>query len=139
MQCFRTLAKYVKRGDTVVVSSVANGNLGHFDFMPDELRKIRKKEAGNAAKSIGAEYYSIDVNDYEVSSYDYKAREKIIELIRFVRPDIFITHSPDDYMTDHVETSKLVFSSSFGSSCTSSDLLGHKVINNLETFQFDYT
>ena len=33
-------------------------------------------------------------------------------------PDIIITHSPDDYMRDHVETSKLVFNARLSSSIT---------------------
>jgi pimeloyl-ACP methyl ester carboxylesterase len=36
-----------------------------------------------------------------------------IELVRDVRPDLIITHSTGDYMSDHDETSKLVFDCSF--------------------------
>ena len=51
--CYGTLAKYVKLGHNVAVCHVANGNLGHVEIMPDELRDIRFKEAEAAAKVIG--------------------------------------------------------------------------------------
>ncbi|MEG2939314.1 MAG: hypothetical protein RR829_03730, partial [Oscillospiraceae bacterium] len=37
-------------------------------------------------------------------------------IIRKTRPDFIITHNPDDYMEDHVQTSKLVYEASFTSS-----------------------
>ena len=43
--CSGTLAKYVKRGDKVIVCHVSNGNLGHVIIPPDELAVIRKNEA----------------------------------------------------------------------------------------------
>ena len=43
--CSGTLAKCVKRGDTVTVCHVCNGNLGHVIIQPDELAEIRKNEA----------------------------------------------------------------------------------------------
>ena len=39
-----------------------------------------------------------------------------MELIRKVQPDFIITHSPTDYMPDHVAVSKLVFDASFAAS-----------------------
>ena len=43
--CSGTLAKCVKRGDTVIVCHVSSGNLGHVVIPPDELRVIRANEA----------------------------------------------------------------------------------------------
>jgi len=39
--CSGTLAKCVKRGDTVIVCHVSTGNLGHVIIPPDELTLIR--------------------------------------------------------------------------------------------------
>ncbi len=113
---FGTLAKCIRRGDRVTCATVANGNMGHYDLQPDELREIRFHEAMNAAKRIGADYASIDLGDLDVNSYDVRAQKKIVELIRECKPDIIITNSPEDYMTDHVETSRLVFFAAFASS-----------------------
>jgi LmbE family N-acetylglucosaminyl deacetylase len=38
-------------------------------------------------------------------------------MIRQERPDVIITHSPNDYMPDHTAVSKLVFDASFAASC----------------------
>ena len=44
---------------------------------------------------------------------DPKQREKIVDVIRYAKPDVIITHSPNDYMPDHTAVSKLVFDASF--------------------------
>jgi len=114
--CFGTLAKFVKNGHAVFTSSVANGNKGHYQIMPDELAAIRCKETSEAAKLIGAEYIAIGADDMGVDSHNQKQRDAVTDLIRRVKPDLIITHGPNDYMSDHVETSRLVFYSAFASS-----------------------
>ena len=42
--------------------------------------------------------------------------KKMTAVIREARPDVIITHSPTDYMRDHLEVSRLVFDASFCSS-----------------------
>lgn len=116
LKCFGTLAKYVKQGHSVVTCTVANGSLGDYIRSPSELAEIRKQEATAAAKKIGATYIGLDIGDLEVDGHSPVQQRKMAELIRQVKPDVIITHSPDDYMSDHVETSNLVFYSSFASS-----------------------
>ena len=53
--CSGTLAKCVKRGDTVIVCHVSSGNLGHVVIPPDELRVIRANEAKTAGAMAGIE------------------------------------------------------------------------------------
>jgi repressor LexA len=106
--CGGTLAKYAKLGHEVFSCHVANGNMGHAIIMPDELRRIRTKEAEEAGAVLGVkEVFNIDVNDLEVDSTNMETVKKVVDLIRYVRPDVIITHGPDDYMTDHVETGKI--------------------------------
>ena len=112
-----TIAKYADRGDEVVLCHVANGNLGHVVIPPEELGAIRTKEAETAGKVLGArEVISLDVGDLFVSSYDEKLAAEICEVVRSVRPDVILTHDPNDYMRDHVETGKAVFNGSFSAS-----------------------
>jgi LmbE family N-acetylglucosaminyl deacetylase len=114
INCFGTLAKFVKRGDEVYICGVTNGDQGHYRILPEELAKIRYKEAKAAAETIGAkEYYNLGVHDVLVSRYDMVALHKLIDYIRKVNPDAIITQSPDDYMMDHVEASALVFRAAF--------------------------
>jgi len=114
--CFGTLARYAANGDRVVVCTVSNGNMGHVEIMPDELRKIRLEESREAAKVIGAEHVSLDVGDLQVEACGKSVRDKLIAVVRRTEPDIIITHYTDDYMRDHQQASGLAFDASFGSS-----------------------
>ena len=114
LNCYGTLAKYVKLGHEVYICGVSNGDLGHYRIMPEELAKIRVKEAAAAAKVIGAkEYVNLGGHDTMISRYDKKLEHKLIDYIRKVCPDLIITQYPDDYMSDHIETSALAFNASF--------------------------
>lgn len=115
--CYGTLAKYAKQGHRVFMCSIANGNLGHKEIRPKELAEIRREEAKRSAELIGAVHMDLDIGDLKVNSNDVAQQEKLVEAIRIAQPDLIITHNPDDYMPDHVETSKLVFYASFASSC----------------------
>lgn len=114
ISCGGTLAKYVKQGHKVFMCHVANGDMGHMVYEPDELRVIRNKEAENAARVLGAEHFTIDVGDTKVESSNKDTQLKLIEIVRYTKADIIITHNDDDYMRDHIETSRLAFDTSFG-------------------------
>ncbi len=116
ISCCGTLAKCVKRGDKVTVCHVANGNMGHEIIPPDELREIRAKEAKKAGALAGIEVVTLDIGDLLPNGCDISQRDKVVELIRKVQPDFIITHSPTDYMPDHLAVSKLVFDASFAAS-----------------------
>ena len=112
--CSGTLAKCVKRGDEVYVAFLCSGNLGHVVIPPEELRIIRKGEAEAAAKLAGIKeviYGGFD--DLDIFADNKESRDKVVKIIRHVNPDFIITHNPEDYMPDHVATSKLVFDASF--------------------------
>lgn len=113
INCSGTLAKCVKRGDKVTVCHVANGNMGHMVIMPDELREVRAAEAKKAGALAGIEVVTCDIGDLMVYEGSKEQRDKMVEIIRKVNPDLIITHAPDDYMPDHVAVSRLVFDASF--------------------------
>ncbi len=115
--CGGTLAKYADSGNDVFMCHIANGNMGHSVIMPDELRRIRTVEAEHAGELLGAkQVFNIDIPDLVVDSNNEQTVKRVIEVIREVKPDVMITHSPEDYMTDHLETGKIVFNASFSSS-----------------------
>ena len=114
--CSGTLAKCVKRGDNVTVCHVANGNMGHEVIMPDELRAMRIQEAKNAGALAGIEVVTMDIGDLLPNYCDFTQRDKLIALIKEKQPDFIITHSPNDYMSDHRQVSKLVYDASFAAS-----------------------
>lgn len=112
--CSGTLAKCIKRGDEVYVCHLCSGNLGHVVIPPNELRIIRANEAKKAGNLAGVKeviYGGFD--DLEIFAENKESQDKIAMIIRRVNPDFIITHNPDDYMPDHIATSKLVFAASF--------------------------
>ena len=111
--CAGTLARYVAEGHEVVMCHIADGDRGSYEHTREEIRAIRDEEARAAAAIIGAEYMALGMADGEVNAADPGQRERVTEAIRVARPDVVIAHSPNDYMTDHVEASRLAFDSSF--------------------------
>ena len=120
--CYGTLAKYVKQGHDVAVCHIANGNLGHVVIMPEELGKVRFKEAEEASKIIGASHYSIDIGDLYVTAENDDLISKLAAVVRDVQPDVVITHNEQDYMNDHMQTYYATFRATFGASCPHYDL-----------------
>ena len=117
LSCSGTLIKYKKQGHDVIACHAANGNMGHVVIMPDELREIRRKEAQEAANMAGFEILTADINDLTINSANEEQLKKMIRIIRYAKPDVIITHHPNDYCSDHIELSKLVFKASFDASC----------------------
>ena len=113
LACSGTLAKCVKRGDTVIVCHVSSGDLGHVVIPPEELKVIRANEAKKAGAMAGIEVIWGGFNDLDIYDNNKEARDKIVDVIKYANPDFIITHSPDDYMPDHTAVSRLVFDASF--------------------------
>ena len=111
--CGGTLLKCKARGDRVVVCHVSSGSLGHEVIQPDELRKIRAKEAKRSCDMAGFELMHAGFDDLEVYDGNREARDRIVDVIREVNPDFILTHAPNEYMPDHTAVSKLVFDASF--------------------------
>lgn len=116
INCAGTLLKCLKRGDKVTVCHVCNGSHGHMVIMPDELKEIRKKEAVTSGNLVGFEVVTCDINDLHVYESIKEQRDKVVDVIRKVQPDVIITHSPNDYMPDHNAVSRLAFDASFAAS-----------------------
>ena len=111
--CGGTLLRCAKRGDNVTVCHVANGNMGHMVIMPDELRATRIAEAKKAGDIGGFTTVTCDVGDLLVNASDKNQIDRLVKIIRDAKPDFIITHAPNDYMNDHVETSRLAFYAAF--------------------------
>ncbi|MBM3700325.1 MAG: PIG-L family deacetylase [Actinobacteria bacterium] len=110
--CAGTLVLYHQKGHEVYICHVCDGNKGSMIYNSKELAKIRRNEAINSAKLIGANSIWAGISDGEVV-LDLGSREKIIDVIRQANPDLIITHSPDDYHSDHVNVSRLVFEATY--------------------------
>jgi LmbE family N-acetylglucosaminyl deacetylase len=111
--CGGTLARFVREGHEVVMCNATLGNRGSFEHSSDEIAEIRLVEARRAAELAGASHVTLGFDDGEVDASDAAQRTAVVDLVRDVRPDLIVTHSPNDYMSDHNEVSKLVFDCSF--------------------------
>lgn len=102
-----TAALFRRGGHAVKLVSVTNGEAGHHLKHGQELAAIRKEEARRAGAVIGAEYDVLSFRDGRLEP-SFEARCAIIRLIREFRPDLVLTHRPNDYHPDHRYVSQLV-------------------------------
>jgi len=110
--CAGTLARYAKTGHQVTMAVFTSGNMGDTKVPPEELGKIREKEAREAAAIIGAKVIWAGVMDEHVFP-DQEQRHLMIDILREADPDVIFTHSPNDYHPDHRYVSQLVFDAYF--------------------------
>lgn len=103
---------YAQMGHKVRFVSVTNGDAGHQEMGGSALAKRRREEARRAGEVAGIEYVVLDNHDGELEVNLYNRRQ-IIRLIREFRPDLIMTHRPNDYHPDHRYTSQLVQDAAF--------------------------
>ena len=100
-------ALYRAAGHNVKFVSVTNGEAGHQSRQPAELAALRLAETQAVAKLMGIEYEVLNNRDGRLQP-TVDARFELIGLIRRYRPDLILTHRPNDYHPDHRATSTLV-------------------------------
>ncbi len=100
-------ALYASAGHVVRMVSLTNGDAGHHERAGAALATRRRAEADAAAAVIGATYQILDHHDGELLP-TLANREEIIRLLRTFKPDLVLTHRPNDYHPDHRYTSQLV-------------------------------
>ena len=105
--CGGTLAKYAAQGARIVIATATSGNIGSAHHSMEEIARIRKSESAAAAGMIGAEYICLDYDD-EMFFEDRKTRLRFIDLVRYARADVILTHNTIDYNPDHVLTGKII-------------------------------
>ncbi|MCI0378386.1 MAG: PIG-L family deacetylase [Gemmataceae bacterium] len=102
-----TASLYRAAGHVVHMVSLTNGDAGHHLRAGPDLAKRRRQEAANAGAVIGAPYELLDNHDGELEP-TLENRRQVIRLLRTIRPDLVLTHRPNDYHPDHRYTSQLV-------------------------------
>lgn len=113
IHCGGTLARFGQEGHSVVMCHVASGDKGSALDAVEDLARVRADEARRAALAAGARHATLGVPDGEISASDPEQHRLMADLVREVRPELLITHSTGDYLSDHDETSRLVFDASF--------------------------
>lgn len=102
-----TAALYRAAGHTVKMVSLTNGDAGHHLHAGPDLARRRRAEAAAAGAVIGADYDVLDCHDGQLLP-TLENRLQLIRLLRTFRPDLVLTHRPNDYHPDHRYTSQLV-------------------------------
>ncbi|HNV00007.1 MAG: PIG-L family deacetylase [Verrucomicrobia bacterium] len=92
--------------------NVATGNCGSSQYNAAQTRAIRRREAQEAARRLGAHWHPSLTDDIEIF-YEDRLLRRLAAAVRDVRPDIVLTHSPQDYMEDHVNAGRLAVTASF--------------------------
>ncbi len=105
--CAGTLAHLASRGWRCHIATFTPGDCGSAELDRTAIAKIRRKEAFESARLIGADYTCLEENDL-LLFYAPEPLRKVVSLIRQVRPTVVFAHSPADYMADHEFASLLV-------------------------------
>jgi N-acetylglucosamine malate deacetylase 1 len=107
-----TLLMLKRAGYAIHYLTVANGNCGSVQYNAAMLRSIRSAESRAAAKILGAQFHPSLTNDLEIF-YNLELLRGLAAVIREVKPSIVLTHSPLDYMEDHMNTCRLAVTAAF--------------------------
>jgi LmbE family N-acetylglucosaminyl deacetylase len=107
-----TLLLLKEAGYAIHYMTIASGNLGSAEYTAAETRRVRAREAREAAKVMGAHFHPALTDDLEIL-YGLALLRKLAALLRKVQPEIVLTHSPQDYMEDHTSTCRLAVSAAF--------------------------
>jgi N-acetylglucosamine malate deacetylase 1 len=107
-----TLLMLKEKGYEIHYLNVASGNCGSAEYNAAMTRSIRNTEARAAAKILGAQFHPSITDDLEII-YNLELLRAFSAVIREVKPGIVLTHSPQDYMEDHMNTSRLAVTAAF--------------------------
>ncbi len=92
--------------------NLSTGNCGSMELSAARTRAIRRREAQQAAKLLGARWHPPMCDDLEIF-YDLRTLRRLAAVVRAVKPSIVLTHSPQDYMEDHMNTCRLAVTAAF--------------------------
>lgn len=107
-----TLLLLKNQGYDIHYINLASGNVGTAEHDTNTIKDIRLKEAQHSAAILGAHFHPPFCNDIEIF-YEEKILRRLAAVIREVKPEIVLTHSPGDYMEDHTNTCRLAVSACF--------------------------
>lgn len=110
--CTGTLARFVGDGHDVTIAHASVGDKGHGEIPHGDVAAVRRSEARAAAEVIGAKSRTLGFLDGDIGINPENLRA-VVDLIRSVRPDLIVTHAPNDYHADHRAVTQLVLDASF--------------------------
>lgn len=107
-----TLLQLQKRGWDVHYMNLCSGNGGSVQMDGPTTARTRLAEAQEAAAILGATFYPPISDDLELT-YNVPFLRKVAAVVRESKADIVLTHSPQDYMEDHMCAQRLAVTAAF--------------------------
>ena len=107
-----TLLLLKQRGWEIHYFNLSTGNCGSVRHNAAATRRLRLAEAKRAAQTLGARFHAPIADDLEIF-YDINLLRRVAAVVREAKPSIVLTHSPQDYMEDHMNTSRLAVTAAF--------------------------
>lgn len=92
--------------------NLSSGCCGSMITDRDETARVRRLEAMAAAQAMGAVYHESVSHDLDIL-YERETLAKVASVVRAAAPSILLTHSPIDYMEDHVTAGRLAVTAAF--------------------------
>jgi LmbE family N-acetylglucosaminyl deacetylase len=111
--CAGALARLAREhGWRVHIATMTPGDCGSAELPAERISEVRRGEGARACALLGGDYHCLEERDLRVFYADGPL-EKVVRLLRTVRPRLVLTHSPADYMLDHEVTSTLARAAAF--------------------------
>jgi LmbE family N-acetylglucosaminyl deacetylase len=111
--CAGTLYNHAQRGDAVYVVSLTAGELMTNRVSPQELAQINERDMQEAASVLGIKDARIlGFPDAEIAN-TFEVRMALNNAIREIKPDVVITHWPNDTHPDFRETGQAAIDACF--------------------------
>lgn len=107
-----TMLKLKEAGWDLHYMNLCSGHGGSVQMDGPTTAAKRLQEAKAAAEILGAKFYEPICDDLELT-YDIRFLRKVAAVVRTAKPSIVLTHSPADYMEDHMNACRLAVTAAF--------------------------
>jgi len=107
-----TLLRLKEAGAELHMWNLCNGCYGSAVHTKEEIARIRTEEGKASAAVAGATIYPPIADDVALF-YEWSHILRVAAVVRAVRPRIILTLSPQDYMEDHQNASRLAVTGAF--------------------------
>lgn len=102
-----TLLLLKQQGWETHCMALSSGDCGSRLFGPQQTTEIRVKEAMTAAQLLEARFHGSPGKDHQLL-YEVEAIRRLAATLREIKPGIILTHSPENCLEDHTNTSRIV-------------------------------
>lgn len=107
-----TLLLLKEHGWDIHYMNLCSGHGGSVKMDGPTTAAKRLEEAKEAARILGATFHGPICDDLELT-YEPRYLRKVAAVVREAKADIVLTHSPQDYMEDHMAASRLAVTGAF--------------------------